>query len=92
MAKQQAKKASVKAPLATPKAQKTRAKVEKKAPEVQEVQEVREVRVLKKALIITGVRRYERGSEVTPEMEKAWVDYYRGATGGPPIREISWYC
>ncbi len=59
----------------------------KKEPKAEKVQ-----RILKKALIITGVGRYDIGSEVTPAMEKAWKDYYLHATGGPPIRSIDWYC
>lgn len=54
--------------------------------------EPKQAKVLKRALILSGVRRYDAGLEVTKEMEDAWVDYYKQRTGKAPIRSIDWYC
>ncbi len=71
---------------ATKKASPEKAPVKKKTPKVQ--------MILKRKLTISGPKggKFDPGTIVTPEMEAAWVDYYKRVTGGPPIRDISWYC
>ncbi len=52
----------------------------------------KEKKVLKRALSIPGVERFEAGTEVTADIEKAYKDFYKRVTGGEPIRPLDFYC